>query len=122
MQKGETEIENICGILHDVIQDSNRTFEAQYNTETISIIDSRLEAKKFAEQFLKIKLELNRNKNPYASQPHTTYPVPLGLSSHTHWQVAQSKRLTKACQRACLPEHSADCNIIIKIESATPKI
>ncbi len=27
MHKGETEIEKICGILHDVIEDSNMTFE-----------------------------------------------------------------------------------------------
>lgn len=40
----------------------NWTNKAQYNNETISIIDSRLEAKKFAEQFLKIKLEIMNGK------------------------------------------------------------
>lgn len=45
--------------LEKVIHGSyNWTNKAQYNNETISIIDSRLEAKKFAEQFLKIKLEI----------------------------------------------------------------
>lgn len=36
----------------------NWTNKAQYNNETISIIDSRLEAKKFANQFLGIKSEI----------------------------------------------------------------
>lgn len=40
----------------------NWTNKAQYNNETISIIDSRLEAKKFAEQFLRIKLEIMNGK------------------------------------------------------------
>jgi len=45
--------------LEKVIHGSyNWTNKAQYNNETISIIDSRLEAKKFADQFLKIKQEL----------------------------------------------------------------
>ena len=45
--------------LEKVIHGSyNWTNKAQYNDETISIIDSRLEAKKFAEQFLEIKLEI----------------------------------------------------------------
>lgn len=48
--------------LEKVIHGSyNWTNKAQYNNETISIIDSRLEAKKFADQFLKIKQELNGN-------------------------------------------------------------
>ncbi|MWN76594.1 hypothetical protein GQR60_09600 [Labilibaculum sp. A4] len=38
----------------------NWTNKAQYNDETISIIDRRLESKKFAEQFLKIKLEIKK--------------------------------------------------------------
>jgi phosphatidylserine/phosphatidylglycerophosphate/cardiolipin synthase-like enzyme len=46
--------------LEKVIHGSyNWTNKAQYNNETISIIDSRLEAKKFADQFLKIKQGLN---------------------------------------------------------------
>jgi phosphatidylserine/phosphatidylglycerophosphate/cardiolipin synthase-like enzyme len=45
--------------LEKVIHGSyNWTNKAQYNSETISIIDSRLEAKKFASQFLKIKSEI----------------------------------------------------------------
>lgn len=45
--------------LEKVIHGSyNWTNKAQYNNETISIIDSRLEAKKFANQFLKIKSEI----------------------------------------------------------------
>lgn len=49
--------------LEKVIHGSyNWTNKAQYNSETISIIDSRLEAKKFAEQFLKIKLEIMKGK------------------------------------------------------------
>lgn len=45
--------------LEKVIHGSyNWTNKAQYNNETISIIDSRLEAKKFANQFLKIKTEI----------------------------------------------------------------
>jgi len=45
--------------LEKVIHGSyNWTNKAQYNNETISIIDSRLEAKKFASQFLKIKSEI----------------------------------------------------------------
>lgn len=40
----------------------NWTNKAQYNNETISIIESRLEAKKFAEQFLRIKLEIMNGK------------------------------------------------------------
>jgi len=40
----------------------NWTNKAQYNNETISIIYSRLEAKKFAEQFLRIKLEIMNGK------------------------------------------------------------
>jgi len=48
--------------LEKVIHGSyNWTNKAQYNNETISIIDSRLEAKKFADQFFKIKQELNGN-------------------------------------------------------------
>jgi len=45
--------------LEKVIHGSyNWTNKAQYNNETISIIDSRLEAKKFASQFLNIKSEI----------------------------------------------------------------
>lgn len=45
--------------LEKVIHGSyNWTNKAQYNNETISIIDSRLEAKKFADQFLKLKTEI----------------------------------------------------------------
>jgi (p)ppGpp synthase/HD superfamily hydrolase len=42
MQKGETEIEKICGVLQDVIEDSNWTFEDLINEgfseEVISVI------------------------------------------------------------------------------------
>jgi len=38
----------------------NWTNKAQYIDESISIIDRRLESKKFAEQFLKIKLEIKK--------------------------------------------------------------
>ncbi len=49
--------------LEKVIHGSyNWTNKAQYNNETISIIDSRLEAKKFANQFLKIKTEIIKGK------------------------------------------------------------
>jgi len=49
--------------LEKVIHGSyNWTNKAQYNNETISIIDSRLEAKKFANQFLKIKTEIIKVK------------------------------------------------------------
>ncbi|OIN56230.1 phospholipase D-like domain-containing protein [Arsenicibacter rosenii] len=40
----------------------NWTNKAQYNNETISIIENRLEAKKFANQFLKIKTEIVKGK------------------------------------------------------------
>lgn len=40
----------------------NWTNKAQYNNETISIIDSRLESKKFADQFLKIKQEISNGR------------------------------------------------------------
>jgi len=47
--------------LEKVIHGSyNWTNKARYNNETISIIDSRLEAKKFANQFLKIKAEISK--------------------------------------------------------------
>ncbi len=47
--------------LEKVIHGSyNWTNKAQYNNETISIIDSRLEAKRFANQFFKIKSEILR--------------------------------------------------------------
>lgn len=49
--------------LEKVIHGSyNWTNKAQYNNETISIIDSRLEAKKFADQFLKIKQEISNGR------------------------------------------------------------
>ena len=49
--------------LEKVIHGSyNWTNKAQYNNETISIIDNRLEAKKFAEQFLKIKQEISNGR------------------------------------------------------------
>ncbi|MCG8696967.1 MAG: phospholipase D-like domain-containing protein [Bacteroidales bacterium] len=53
-------INKFCVIdLEKVIHGSyNWTNKAQYNNETISIIDSRLEAKKYADQFLKIKQEI----------------------------------------------------------------
>jgi phosphatidylserine/phosphatidylglycerophosphate/cardiolipin synthase-like enzyme len=40
----------------------NWTNKAQYNNETILIIDSRLEAEKFADQFLKIKQEISNGR------------------------------------------------------------
>lgn len=49
--------------LEKVIHGSyNWTNKAQYSNETISIIDSRLEAKKFADQFLKIKTEIIKGR------------------------------------------------------------
>lgn len=39
----------------------NWTYKAQYNNETISIIESRREAKEFAKQFLKLKQEIKKN-------------------------------------------------------------
>lgn len=49
--------------LEKVIHGSyNWTNKARYNNETISIIDSRQEAKKFANQFIKIKSELLEGK------------------------------------------------------------
>lgn len=39
----------------------NWTNKAQYNNETISIIESRKEAKHFAKQFLKLKVEIKEN-------------------------------------------------------------
>jgi len=49
--------------LEKVIHGSyNWTNKAQYNNESISIIDSRLEAKKFADQFLKIKQEISNGR------------------------------------------------------------
>ncbi|MEJ5306660.1 MAG: hypothetical protein WHV63_12105, partial [Ignavibacteria bacterium] len=42
MLRGETEIEKICGILHDVIEDSNLTFEdlrnEGFSEEVISVL------------------------------------------------------------------------------------
>jgi len=42
MQKGETEIEKICGLLHDVVEDSDLTFEdlknEGFSNEVISIL------------------------------------------------------------------------------------
>ena len=42
MERGKTEIEKICGVLHDVVEDSNWTFEALENegfsNEVISVL------------------------------------------------------------------------------------
>ena len=42
MERGETEVEKICGVLHDVVEDSDWTFEALENegfsAEVISIL------------------------------------------------------------------------------------
>ena len=42
MERGETEVEKICGVLHDVVEDSDWTFEALKNegfsVEVISVL------------------------------------------------------------------------------------